>query len=204
MLEKFTDRARTAVKLAPQEAQLLGHNYVGAEHLLLGILHAGFGSAFDALRECGCDPETLKTAVKRLAAPSLAEKRTCHDCGVAEGQLHELGCDMERCPFCGGQLITCDCRYELLGIDASPGTWAYSHGLTDEQYVAFSHLLEEKGRIPYIVWPNLCARCGSLWPGIFSVSDEEWSSVIEPQKRDKILCRDCYEEIKQLIQAGGQ
>ena len=33
----------------------------------------------------------------------------CHDCNVTKGQLHHPGCDMERCPACGGQSISCDC-----------------------------------------------------------------------------------------------
>lgn len=41
----------------------------------------------------------------------LAKKRrhTCHDCNVKLGQYHHLGCDMERCPICGSQLIGCGC-----------------------------------------------------------------------------------------------
>lgn len=33
----------------------------------------------------------------------------CHDCNIARGGLHHPGCDMERCPACGGQLISCGC-----------------------------------------------------------------------------------------------
>jgi hypothetical protein len=37
------------------------------------------------------------------------ERRRCHDCAAKPGRLHHLGCDVERCPCCGGQLITCGC-----------------------------------------------------------------------------------------------
>lgn len=127
------------------------------------------------------------------------EEKKCHDCGCREGEIHSLGCDMERCPFCGGQLVTCDCSYDKLNIDCSPGTWAYEKGLTIVQEERWKKLLEKEGRIPYIQWPNVCAKCGLLWPYLFSVPSEEWEKYIEPGKRDKIVCMSCYGKIKSLI-----
>lgn len=45
----------------------------------------------------------------RERIPYTEGKDHCHDCNVRPGQFHHPGCDMERCPKCGGQAIGCDC-----------------------------------------------------------------------------------------------
>jgi len=44
------------------------------------------------------------------------QMEVCGDCGVDEGYHHVLWCECEDCPFCGGQLISCDCCYEALKL----------------------------------------------------------------------------------------
>jgi len=126
----------------------------------------------------------------------------CHDCGAREGEYHQPGCDMETCPFCCGQLISCDCPYNLLGIDASEGTWAYNHGLTDEQAEKWDDMLETKGRIPFVRIPVVCALCGQFYPDFFSVPDNEWDKYVIPELTSKVLCRTCYDKQRKLFPDG--
>lgn len=71
---------------------------------------------------------------------SAPGSRYCPVCSAAAGECHLLGCPVEICPWCDGQLSRCGCRFEQLGVDV----------LEDEKELEeLERLLEEKGRIPY-------------------------------------------------------
>ncbi|MBS7614525.1 hypothetical protein KEJ18_02170 [Candidatus Bathyarchaeota archaeon] len=99
----------------------------------------------------------------------------CHDCGVKEGELHRIGCDMEICPKCHKQLMTCGCFH-------------------NESELSF--------RIPYILILNICGLCGEQWPELFAVPKKEWKKYVIPVLQDKNLCRECFEQLKQIFPNG--
>jgi len=60
MFERFTDRARRVVVLAQEEARMLNHNYIGTEHILLGLIHEGEGVAAKALESLGISLDAVR------------------------------------------------------------------------------------------------------------------------------------------------
>ena len=66
MFERFTDRARRVVVLAQEEARLLNHNYIGTEHILLGLIHEGEGVAAKALQNLGISAEVVRAKVQAI------------------------------------------------------------------------------------------------------------------------------------------
>jgi len=66
MFERFTDRARRVVVFAQEEARLLDHNYIGTEHLLLGMIHEGEGVAAAALESLGVRLEAVRAEVEEI------------------------------------------------------------------------------------------------------------------------------------------
>jgi hypothetical protein len=66
MFERFTDRARRVIVLAQEEARLPNHNYIGTEHLLLGMAHEGQGVAAIALEQLGIRLEALRSQVQEV------------------------------------------------------------------------------------------------------------------------------------------
>jgi ATP-dependent Clp protease ATP-binding subunit ClpC len=65
-LERFTQRARRVLSLAHEEAERMHHNYIGTEHLLLGLIREEGGVAGRVLRELGLEPARVKEMVERL------------------------------------------------------------------------------------------------------------------------------------------
>ena len=66
MFERFTDRARRVVVLAQEEARMLNHNYIGTEHILLGLIHEGEGVAAKALESLGISLDAVRSPVTEI------------------------------------------------------------------------------------------------------------------------------------------
>lgn len=108
----------------------MADGYLGEE--LLDFF--GYESA-EAFTKVCASPETLP-----VYEPLQMEEDICPACHAVAGEYHELGCPVELCPWCGGQLIHCDCRYEQMGLDAIS---------SEEELLQFEAILEDRGRIPY-------------------------------------------------------
>lgn len=89
--------------------------------------------------------EAFKEAGQHVAnmpmyEPLQIDVDICPACHVGTGEEHELGCPLELCPWCGGQLIHCKCRFEQLGVDEIGG---------EADLERFEKILEQRGRIVY-------------------------------------------------------
>jgi hypothetical protein len=134
-------------------------------------------------------------------------KRVC-ECGAKEGQWHRFGCRFEQCPFCEGTLGSdCDCCYDLLGLRSSsnPPEYdglprdVYKGGLSAEQEARWQAILEARGRLPFVDAPQMCARCGRLWPDFFVVQDTVWEYYAGPRLRDAVVCEPCFDELRRAV-----
>lgn len=79
-------------------------------------------------------------ACREYCSLERMDEAICPSCGVNTGELHTLGCPVEVCPWCGGQLNYCNCRFEQVDVEE----------LNDERKLTeLEEKLEKKGRIPY-------------------------------------------------------
>ena len=90
MFERFTDRARRVVVLAQEEARMLNHNYIGTEHILLGLIHEGEGVAAKALESLGISLEGVAPAGRGDHRPGPAGAQRAHPVHAAGQEGLEL------------------------------------------------------------------------------------------------------------------
>ena len=106
----FTPRAKKVLELSLREALQLGHNYIGTEHILLGLLREGKGVAAQVLQKLGADLNRVRQTVVQLLPGYTAETEAAG--GEAVGVFTEvvsptsepLGDDAPTCPNCFGAL----------------------------------------------------------------------------------------------------
>ena len=99
MFERFTDRARRVVVLAQEEARRLNHNYIGTEHILLGLIQEGEGHAAKALEELNINIDSVRSEV--------VDKRII---GIGSQILRDLG--VKKMKVLGSKV-----KYPLSGFD---------------------------------------------------------------------------------------
>ena len=78
MFERFTDRARRVVVLAQEEARMLNHDYIGTEHILLGLIHEGNGVAARALEALGITDEAVRQQIGETVGRGKKPARSGH------------------------------------------------------------------------------------------------------------------------------
>lgn len=83
----FTTRAKKTMELSLRESLGLGHNYIGTEHLLLGLLSLGEGAGMETLTKLGADPAKLRETVLGLSLPEA--EGAIVEAGEPELELHE-------------------------------------------------------------------------------------------------------------------
>ena len=106
----FTPRSKKVLELSLREALQLGHNYIGTEHILLGLIREGEGVAAQVLRKLGADLNRVRQTVVQLLPGYTAETEAAG--GEAVGVFTEvvsptsepLGDDAPTCPNCFGAL----------------------------------------------------------------------------------------------------
>ena len=118
MFERFTERARRVIILAREEAGRFRHDFVGTEHILLGLIRDGEGIATAVLQRLGLKLETVKTEVERalaglLAGPRLDPTRQVFLREVKAVSHHDLDLDLTpgrcRCRVTGGRWRSRSC-----------------------------------------------------------------------------------------------
>ena len=95
-MSNFTPRAQQVLALARKEADRFHHNYVGTEHLLLGLINLGQGVAVNVLQKMGLDLDTVRAAVEQQVGARFAQSE-CDPAFHTRVDSNRLRCQLRLC-----------------------------------------------------------------------------------------------------------
>lgn len=102
----------------PRAGDLSGPLFAREAEAVLGLIESDFGQSGRDVRL-----ESIRVELERAHDRGRSKQSPCPDCGVAPGQAHQDGCDVERCSACGGQLIMCGCDTHDKAFARWTGFW---------------------------------------------------------------------------------
>jgi ATP-dependent Clp protease ATP-binding subunit ClpC len=111
----FTPRAKKVLELSLREALQLGHNYIGTEHILLGLLREGEGVAAQVLQQLGADLNRVRQTVIQLLSGYSQGKERGPSAGLQEEGEAEGALPGPRCPRCDADLAVF-ARYRTITV----------------------------------------------------------------------------------------
>ena len=169
MFERFTDRARRVVVLAQDEARMLKHNYIGTEHILLGLIREGDGVAAQVLVRLGADLNRVRLQVIQLihgrppreGAPG-PEVQARLD--VVEGRLAALEQRVGIGPDSSDldEQIAQACREKESAIDAKDYAQAAALRNREKELLASKAARQEQWAVGHPALPDMAERCQQL------------------------------------------
>ena len=148
MWEPFTERARRSIVLAQEEAQRLGNNYIGTEHLLIGLMREGEGVAAGVLESLGVNLDKIRAETSRILSQTGQQAQSSS----------------------GGKSSTRTPTLDQLGIDPKRGGDHAGRNATIER--PLDHVMFLDGRKPVhplVVGEGLVVIGDDAWRGRFSL-----------------------------------
>ncbi len=186
MYERFTDRARKIMRLANQEAQRFNHEYIGTEHILLGLVREGSGVAANVLKNLEVDLRKIRLEVEKLiqSGPNMLTMGKLPWTPAAKRVIKYA--EEESCKLKLNQVDTGNILLGLMREDRGVAAQILMNlGLRVEQlrreieYVRFSETLDSAGKtsVPFpepptqlspevdegmVFSPQVCRKCGHV------------------------------------------
>jgi ATP-dependent Clp protease ATP-binding subunit ClpA len=180
VFERFTDRARSVLILAQEEARLLSHSFIGTEHLLLGMIHEGEGVAAKALEALGVELEPVRERVRETIQMPVNST----EAGV---------------PFTprAKKVLELALREALQLGHSYIGTEHLLLGLVREGQGVGIQVLQDLGAEPSRVRQQVIQRLAGYENTV--VQKPIWATATEPSSHTAGLCPGCRAELRDVL-----